>query len=187
MGFILGRGRNARETYPTAQEMSGGAAAAALRNRNVSGPHSLTTPYTPAQNNPASPFAAVLFTPRVSGVLQVGVALSVVNGSDADVYGVLVNILNGTGLSVTGGEVTDDGWVLGTNTPPTIGGVTAPGQLLGEVFESILAGAPQSFLSFDISKPVNTPIIIQAGIAEVGTGHALAGFLVTGLSVVELP
>lgn len=176
------------ETYPPT---AASGASASLLNRNVSGPHSLTAPYTPPQSTPTDPFAAILFTPRVSGVIQVAVALSVVNGSDADVYGVLVNILNGTGLSVTGGEFTDDGWVLGTTagTPPVIGGTTAPGQLLGEVFESIAAGEAQSFLSFSISKPelVGTPIIIQASMAETGTGHAIAGFLVTGLSVVELP
>ncbi len=74
-------------------------------------------------------------------------------------------------------------------TPPAIGGTSAPDQLLGEIFEAVASGAPQSFLSFFVSKPfpLNVPIIIQASMIEVGTGHALANFLVTNLSVIELP
>ena len=183
---LIGRGRYRTEAYPVAGASS---AVSALQNRNISGPHSLTVPYTPATTTPATQFAAVLFTPRVSGVIQVSVGLAVVNGATADTYAVLVSTLSGTGLTVTGGETTDDGWVMGTNTPPVIGGVSAPDQLLGEIFEAVAITGSQSFVSFGISKPfpVGVPIVVQAGMAEAGAAHDLTGFLITGLSVVELP
>jgi len=186
MSRVIGHGRYGRSVYPVTGL---GAAAAALLNRNVAGPHSLDVPYTPPQNLPTDPFAAIVFTPLASGVLQVSVSLSVSNGATGDNYGMQVSSLSGTGLTVTGGEVTDDGWVLGTNTPPVIGGVTAPDQLLGQAFEPVAANAPQSFLTFVVSQPFtrNVPVIIQAAMVEAGTGHSLAGFLVNGCSVIELP
>jgi hypothetical protein len=187
MSHVIGR-RNGRETYP--EVGTGGAAAAAFRNRNVAGPTPLVAPFTPATNPTVSPIAAVLYTPRVSGVVQVASTIGFINGAVAETYGLVGEILTGTGLSVTGGAVTTDGWVMGSTVPPVIGGagvVTA--QIMGEGVDAILANTDGGLSTFAISQPlaVGTPVVIRIGLLQIGGGNEIATLAILNLSVLELP
>jgi hypothetical protein len=184
---IIGRGRYAGETYPDGLP-SAGAAAAALRNRNVAAPTALSAPFTPPGGG--SIIAAVLFTPRVSGVLQVSTNVLLENGSDADTYATVTLIIPGTNLTVTGGEATSDGWVMGTTTPPVIGGTPASPIFTLESLDAIAGNAFGSLLAFGISTPalpLGVPVAIVLELAETGSGHALAQVDIGNLSVMELP
>lgn len=185
MGSVIGRGRNARETYPEGSAGAAGAASAALRNRNVTGSTALTVPFTPSN----SVIAAILFTPRVSGVLQISATLLVQNGAGADDFTAVMEAVPGTGLTVTGGETTTDGWVMGSATPPVVGGVTGVPSLVLEGFDTLGANANGSFTLYGISNPmtVGEPMVALVLITESGGGHALDQLVIANLSITELP
>lgn len=175
------------ETYPETGGRAG--AAGALLNRNVAAlPFALNSPFTPDSGGFGSLVAAIVFTPKVSGVIQVATSLDLVNGSDAEIYSLAVGLSTGTGLTVSGGENTSNGWVMGSTTPPVVGGTSALAQLLGVDIAAIGSGAPGALSTFGISQPttVGTPVLITVTIAQTAT-HALAGIAAFGLSVVELP
>jgi len=188
MGNIIGFGRRAREAYPA----TGGAAAAttsALQNRNVALPGALAVPFTPANGV----LAAILFTPRVSGVIQVAASVLAENGTDAETYLMGVEVLPGTGLSVTDGDMTIDGWVVGTTSAPVVGGTPgSPVMVLEDISAPLLSGASGGLSVFGISDnvsrlPLGVPVVIVVVLGEAGSGHALAQLAVTNLSVMELP
>ena len=178
-------GRKGGETYPEGSAGAAGAASAALRNRNVVGSTALTVPFTPSN----SLIAAILFTPRVSGVLQVSMDLLVQNGAGADDFIAVIEAVPGTGLNVSGGETTTNGWVMGSTTPPVIGGVTGTPSLVLEGFNSLGANANGSFNLYGITNPmtVGEPMVVLVVLTESGGGNALAQLVIANLSVVELP
>lgn len=147
----------------------------------------LTAPFTPSN----SLVAAALFTPRVSGILQVSGTLLVQNGGNADNYAMIMSVNSGTGLSVSGGESTSDGWVMGSATPPVVGGSTT-GVVTFEGFTSLAASAFGDLSVFgvmppDLAQPIGVPLLIGMLLTEVGSGHALATLAVGNLVVMELP
>lgn len=185
--FLIGKGRTARETYPSAP---GGSAVNALRNRNVSAPESLTVPFTPATSPSVSIIAALLYTPRVSGVILATALLDITNGATGDTYGLSLAVFSGTGLSVTGGAVTSNGWVLGSTVPPVVGGAgVALEGLLGSSTDTLGANAQGTLaVAAAISQPlpVGVPVVIEAIIDSLA-GHPLAAIAFTSLSILELP
>lgn len=185
MSRIIGRGRYAGEVYPEGTAGAAGAATAALRNRNVAIPGALTAPFTP--NN--SIIAAALFTPRVSGIVQVSASVVVQNDVVGETYAFVLAVTPGTGLTVTGGEATVDGWVVGSNTSPVVGGVTGTPVLGIEDFAVLISGEARQLVAFGISDPlpVGVPAVISVTLGQVGGGHALAQIAILNLSVMELP
>lgn len=186
--YIIGRGRYAREVYPDGLAAAG-AATAALRNRNIAGARALT-PYTPSTGGDF--IAAVLFTPKVSGVLQISAEIAVQNGGVADVYTMSSVIVNGTGLSVSGGEATIDGWHIGTSPFPTIGGVLGAIALsVGDIL-TLVGGQNATASAFGISPqtsplPLGVPVLVGTILAESVAGHSLAQIAIVNLTVLELP
>ena len=187
MGHLIGRRGYSRETYPLAQ----GAASGASRNRNVSVPETLVAPFTPATGGPGSLVAAILYTPQVSGVIQVSALLGVSNGASPDTYELGMAIFSGTGLTVTGGSVTSNGWVMGTTVPPVVGGSgVALAQLIGVSVNTLPANASGDFaIGAAISQPlpVGIPVVIELLLLEVGGGNSLSAVAFSSLSVLELP
>jgi hypothetical protein len=184
MARILGRGRNVFGTYPEGSAAAG-AAVAALRNRNIADTTILTVPFTPAN----SLIAAILFTPKVSGVLQLSSNLLLQNGAGADTYALAMEIIPGTGLSVSGGETTSNGWVIGSGTPPVIGG-TIGSPVIGVEALTALAGNADGSLTpsgFSQPLPIGVPVVIAVVLTEVAGGNALVQLAFTNLSVMELP
>jgi hypothetical protein len=187
MSHIIGRGRRAGETYPSPPN----AALGASRNRNVAVPTSLTS-FTPATTPSVSLIAALLYTPRVSGVIQATALLDLINGAAPETYAMAIAVATGTNLSVTGGESTSDGWVIGSTTPPVIGGTGVA--ILGELGTSVVALAAagsQGDLAvaaaiFSQSLQIGVPVVIEVLITELGGGNALAGIAFTSLSAIEL-
>jgi hypothetical protein len=180
--------RRGSEAYPIGLAAVG-AATAALRNRNVAaGPISLNAPFTPSDSGFGSIIAAILFTPRVSGVLQVSSTFQLANGVDAEAYAVAMQVFTGTGLSVTGGEATSNGWVVGSTTPPIVGGAGAVTDLPGADVVTLAGGGNGALVTFGITQPqaVGTPLVLQLGLAQ-NDSHALAGIAAFCLSVLELP
>lgn len=192
MSFVTGHGRYARATYPS----TGGAAAAAtaaLRNRNVSVvPAGLTAPFTPVSGAIPSLLAAILFTPKISGVIQATAILSIVNGATPEPYALEMSIDTGTGLSVTGGESSSNGWVVGSNTPPVVGGsgIVSPEQILGICSIELLAnGQGTVSVASAISQPVpvGVPVVVKVAIGSTSGTSPLTTLLFSSLSVLELP
>jgi hypothetical protein len=185
---IIGRGRYAREAYPEVGQSS--AAVGALRNRNVAGPTTLVG-FTPQTNPSFDIVAALLYTPKVSGVVMATALLDLSNGASADTYAIGVAIATGTNLTVTGGAGTSDGWVIGSTVPPIVGGTgVALSQLLGTSTQ-FLAATDQGDLAVAaaISQPlqIGVPVVIEVMLSELGGGHALANLAFTSLSALELP
>lgn len=188
MGFLYGRGRNARGTYPEGQISAGGVTAAALRNRNIALATNLVAPFTPA----ASLIAAIAFTPKVSGVLQVSANIGLNNGVDTERYSLAMITSAGTGITVTGGASTSDGWMMGSTVPPVIGGVIGGIQFSVQDITASLGNGDGSVLSvFGISPapslPLGVPAVVRVFIAQLGGGHALSSLSILNLSVLELP
>lgn len=187
MGRILGRGRYVYGTYPSPPNAS----AIALQNRNVAEVTSLGSPFIPATSPNSVLIAAILFTPRVSGVVQVTALLTLANGAAPETYAMAVQIATGTGLSVTGGEVTSNGWVIGSLVPPVIGGAgIAIVQGLGSVAQAVAAsGSGDLAIASAISQPlpVGVPFIIEVVLTELGGGNSIDQLAFTSLSVIELP
>jgi phosphoribosylcarboxyaminoimidazole (NCAIR) mutase len=98
-----------------------------------------------------------------------------------------------TNPTVTGGDTTVDGWVMGTTSLPVVGGTPGSTTLALEAFTpSLIAGAPGSMQVFGISDqvtplPIGVPVVIAVLLGEIGGGHALAQLAVANLSVMELP
>jgi hypothetical protein len=186
--FIIGRGRYAREGYPEVGQ--GGAAAGALRNRNVATTLSFPA-FTPATSPSTSLVAALLFTPRVSGVIMATALLGLVNGAAPETYGLVVGIATGTGLSVTGGSSASNGWIVGSTVPILIGGTPTLTQVFGESAVALAASGQGSLnVAAAISQPlpVGVPVVIEVLLTEIGGGHALSGQSVfSSLSALELP
>lgn len=177
--------RRSSEIYPEGAP-GGSAATAALRNRNVALIGSLTAPFTP--NN--SLIAAVLFTPRVSGVVQVSANVLLQNGGTGDTYLIVLGAQPGTGLTLTGGEITVDDWVAGTNTPPVLGSTSLGTPVLAvQDYVPLLASAVGALSAFGISDPLplGIPSLVVLSLTEVGGAHALAQVNIPNLSVMELP
>jgi hypothetical protein len=179
---IIGRGRYAREAYPSPPN----AATGALRNRNVAGSVALVAPFTPS----GGIIAAILFTPKISGVVQVSATIGMTNGVTPDIYTTIAYVVPGTGLSVTGGASTINGWVVGSTVPPLIGGVTGVPVPISSAVAAIAGGASGTLLPFGISQPllpVGVPVVIFMDLSETGGGNALADLGFVNLSVLELP
>lgn len=172
------------EVYP--QTGGPGAAAGALLNRNIAGLQTLDAPFTPS----GSLIAAIAFTPRVSGIVQVSGNLLLTNGTDAETYIGAMGVETYTGLTVTGGEVTDGGWVMGTTTPPVLGGAADSSILALEAISKLTSGESGSMSFFGITPlalPIGTPSLVAVILSQTGGGHALAGVGIANLSVIELP
>jgi hypothetical protein len=170
------------EAYPS----TGANAAGALANRNAAGVQTLDAPFTP--NN--SLIAALAFTPRSSGIVQVSGNLILTNGADADTYVGILGAQDYTSLVVAGGSVTDNGWVMGTTTPPTVGGTPGTSILTLESFSKLGSGESGSLTFFGISSSaltIGVPSLIALLLTQIGGGHALAGIGIANLSVLELP
>lgn len=185
--FIIGRGRYAREAYPSPPS-----AGSALRNRNVAAvPRTMSGPFTPAGGPGFSVIAAILFTPKTSGVIDVTALLNVINGASPDTYGMAVEIVTGTSLSVSGGESASDGWVVGSNTPPVVGGVgLATAQFLGISSKTTAANAQTDLnVAAAVSQPVSVgvPVVVQVVLSEVGGGNPIAELVFSSMSILELP
>lgn len=185
MGLIIGRGRYKTGVYPSGSTVAAGAAVAALRNRNVALIGSLTAPFTPSN----SIIAAILFTPVVSGVVQVSANVLAQNGGTGDTYVLGLGAGPGTGLTVTGGEITVNGWVAGTNTPPVVGGTPGTPVLAVQAYTPLLASASGSFDVFGISDPlpIGVPSVVLLSMTQVGGGHSLAQLAIADVTVMELP
>ena len=188
MSYLIGRGRTARETYPEAQR---NASDGALLNRNVAIPTVLDAPFTPATGPSVSIIAAIVFTPKVSGVIQVTALLDLGNGETDETYSMQVAVMTGTNLTVTGGESTSNGWVMGSTTPPIVGGTgVTTSQLLGSsVRELSSTGDGDLNVAAAVSQPVGSvgvPIVIQIQLLSVD-GDDLDSLSFTSLSVLELP
>lgn len=183
---IIGFGRRAREAYPPNLAATG-AATAALRNRNVAAPTTLASPFTPGGS---SLIAAVVFTPRVSGILQLSATLALQNGVDPDTYGMVMETAEYTGLTVTGGSATSDGWVMGTTVPPVIGGVFVTSSPINQDERAVGANALSDLTAFGITAapalPLGVPVAIVVLISGPGA-HALAQVGFANLAVMELP
>ena len=177
-------GQRRGETYPGPKNSASGA----LQNRNVAGVTVLAVPFTPSVS-PGSILAAILFTPKVSGVLQIAASLALANDVTGDTYALGAEIFTGTGLTVTGGAVTTNGWVMGSTVPPVIGGASVFNQLVGEAAETVVASGQASLNLFGISQPVpvGVPVVILVALTEVGGGHAVTSLDFINLSVIELP
>lgn len=150
----------------------------------------LTTPFTPGVGA-GSLVAATLFTPRVSGVIQVTATLAVINGATPDTYGLATTIFSGTGLTVSGGEALNNGWVLGSNTPPVVGGAgVAFDQLVGEAILALAAsgqGTLSAAAAISQPLPVGVPVAVEVALIELGGGNPVATLAFVSLSVLELP
>ena len=185
-GFVIGRGRNGRETYPTSAGAggSGGSAVTALQNRNVAADTALVAPFTPS----GGVLAAVLFTPKVSGVIQIAASLAAVNSSgSADVDVAELAIQQGTGLNVTGGATTVNGWHMGSTVAPTVTGVFgATPLILEDLANTVGSGDSGTFLMFGVSTPlpVGVPVVIAL---TLNGSKSLSQLTITNLSVYELP
>lgn len=187
MSHVIGRGRNARETYP---QSSAGSAQAASRNRNVSVPATVSETFTPATGPSGSLIAAISFTPKVSGFIRVSTNIAFTNGAGADVFETTAVAVTGTNLSVSGGSETSNGWVLGLNTPPVIGGTPASGVEMGVAGQAVAATDQGVLLTFGTnSSPfeIGVPIVIELIMAQSNGGHSIAGVQFIQLSVVEEP
>lgn len=180
---IIGYGRRAREGYPGT---AGGAAAGALRNRNVAGLTELS-PFTPVGT---STIAALVFTPRVSGVVQVAASIALTNGATTDTYSLGLLVFTGTGFTASGGEATSDGWVMGSDPSPTVGGVTGAPVLAIASILPVAGNASSSFAMFGITTPaqhLGIPLLVVVELIETGGGHPLAAIGIENLSAMELP
>ena len=113
------------------------------------------------------------------------------NGATAETYGMSASIFNGTGLTVTGGENSSNGWISGSNTPPVVGGAgIVQAQILGVGIVALAINGQGSLSLSGISQPlpIGVPVAIEVFLTEVGGGHPIAGPLAFfALSVLELP
>ena len=187
MSHLIGRGRYGRETYP---EPGGGSAVAAAGNRNVSVLTTIAETFAPGTAPDGSLVAAILYTPKVSGNIQVATNLSLSNGATLDTYQSTAVAIVGTGLSVSGGSETSDGWVMGLNTPPIVGGTPSSGVELGVASEAIASGQQGALSTFGMTPTplaLGVPVVIEVFMAETGGGHDLDSVIFIQLSVVEQP
>ncbi len=191
MSRILGRGRYIYGTYPSPSNSS----ASALQNRNVAIPTVMTAPFTPAVP-PGSILAAILYTPRVSGVVQVTAMLDLINGATPEAYALVAEIVTGTGLTVTGGETgtptfsPSNGWVIGSSpNPPVVGGVVTDTNILGAATITLAANENGSLTVSAISQPlpVGVPVVIKFVLEDTGGVADLTTLEFTSLSILELP
>lgn len=186
--YIIGRGRYAREGYPESGQ--GGSATVAARNRSVSQLTTVSETFTPGTAPSGSLVAAILFTPKVSGNVQVATNLTLSNGAASDTYQSTAIAIIGTGLSVSGGSDTSNGWVMGLNTPPVVGGTPTSGLELGVASEAVAAGEQGALSTFGMTPTplaVGVPVVIEVIVAETGGGHDLAEIIFVQLSIVEQP
>lgn len=187
MGNLIGHGRYKTSGYPGTGGAAG-AATAAFRNRNVAQTTVLTVPFVP--ETVGSLIAGVLFTPRVSGIIQVAATVLLKNGAVADTYALVAFVLPGLSLTMTGGEVTSDGWVMGSNTPPVLGGTPGTSALNIEDLTTLGTDENGSLSVFGISAPLSTddaPVAVVIELAQVGGTHQVALLGIANLSVMELP
>lgn len=183
----FGWGRYKTGVYPSGSAAAAGAAVAALRNRNIAAPTTLAAPFTPSGG---SLIAAILFTPRVSGVLQVSGNFLIQNGANGDTYAVAMEVDPGTGLTVTGGSDTSDGWVMGSTVPPVVGGAVGSPILAIEDLVTLATSQSGTLTVFGIStppQPIGVPLVVTVILGETGGSHALDQIAITNLSVMELP
>jgi len=134
--------------------------------------------------------AAILYTPKVSGVVQVNALLDLQNGATPETYGLVATVYDGPGLTVTGGASTSNGWVIGSTVPPIIGGTPNVNQILGGAQVALGANALGNLsITGVISQPlpVGVPVVIEILLNQIGGGHPLAAELFTSLSILELP
>jgi|GEM_PF-2510641 len=181
---IIGRGRHARETYPTRPQSSAGA-----QNLSIGAPPivDFNAPFVPG-TSPPTLFAAKLYTPKTSGLIQVNGNMAVVNDVNAEIYGFGIVVITGTGLSVSGGSVTQNGWVFGTSTPPVIGGVQSGAQIITAAGGSVAASGQLVSAFIGISNPalpVGVPVVLAVEWNSVG-GHGVTGVSMLSISAQEL-
>ena len=192
MGRIIGHGRYARETYPSTGG-SAGAAVSALRNRNVSVvPQVLSAPFSPGVDAGTN-VAAILFTPKVSGVIQVLAQLSLLNGAVGDTYAGSLQADIGTSLTVVAGagSLTSNGWIMGSVAPiapPVIGGTILSTQLFASSGVALIAAENGDVSLSAISQPlpIGVPSVIRVALDAAG-GNSLAAIDIASLSILELP
>ena len=192
MSFRVGR-KGASHSYPSAGGAAG-AAVAALRNRNVAVvPQVLSTASAPFAPGTGTNVAAILFTPKVSGVVQITAMLGLLNGATPDTYAATAAIDTGTGLSVTAGSgsITSNGWIMGATAPvdpPVVGGAISSTSLLGTAGAALVGAENGSIVISAISQPlfVGVPVVIRIELGTIG-GQSLNALDVTSLSVMELP
>lgn len=186
--YIIGHSRYTREAYPP-NIAALGAATAAMRNRNIFPATGLSQPFTPSTS--ASPIAAIVFTPRVSGVLQVAASIVMQNGANPETYEMGLLVFPGTGISVTGGEVTINGWVAGSNTPPIV--AIVPGAPILTIADLVpltpdVQGALAAFGITTPPQPLGVPLLVVVELGEVtGPANPLAQIAIANLSIMELP
>lgn len=181
---IIGKGRYARAVYPVTPRI------AALANRAVAVNTPLDlTGFTPETSPLATNIAARIFTPRSSGIFQVLATMGLLNGAGAETYSLAALLVQGTNLSIGGGQVTSEGWRMGADTPVTIGGVVSSTLLIAQSISAVAANGSQTLNIAALTSPqaVGTPIVIMLAIGELGGGNALAGAFIDALGAYELP
>ena len=178
---IIGRGRTARETYATRAQTQG------AQNLTIGAPPivAFNAPFVPGS---PSIFAAKLYTPKSSGLIQVSGSVGLVNDVNAETFafGIIANF--GTGLSVSGGSVTQNGWVFGTSTPPVIGGVQSGAQIITAAGGSVAASGQLVSAFIGISNPalpVGVPVVLAVEWNSVW-GHGVTGVSMLSISAQEL-
>lgn len=184
MGFVTKR--RGGETYPTSPGAAGGGAAvAALQNRNIASLSILTTPFAPSGNN----IAAIIFTPKVSGVIQVSASLDLQNAAAPDTFTAELAVVPGTGLNITGGSATVGGWRVGSTVAPVVGGALGSPVLLLTASWDAADDEEFSLLMFGLTSPplpVGVPVAIAVILGQSGA-NALSLLAFTNISVYELP
>ena len=185
---LIGRGRYAREVYPSPPN----AASVAAKNRNVAAPPIfLVSPFTPVVGPAGSLLAAILFTPKVSGVIQVTAELLVTDGATGETFTAAAKIIAGTNLTLTGGATTNNGWTLGSTVPPVVGGTgLTTAQVLG-LGEKVFAANEISSLAIAAAVsqplPLGVPVAVEISLASLSGLNPVSGIGVTSLSIMELP
>lgn len=188
MGFLI-KGRRSTETYPQA---GGGAAISALRNRSAAqvGQPALPVPFTPATDPALSLIGARLVTPVASGVFMLLAEIILENGATQDSYDASAFFGTGSGLSVSGGNTTMNGWTFGTTTSPTVGG--SPVLQAAPIASSVqtLPGTDYTTLTLAgtnlVALPIGVPSVIELLLTEVGGGNSLSEIGIS-VSLLELP
>jgi hypothetical protein len=207
MSHIIGRGRYARSTYPQSPSIGlgvSGPSGPVFQLAGATGPTGATGPgislFTgptggtslgqisslPAYTTPSSgagtpnPVAAIVVTPKKTGLFLVLANIIVQNGATADTFLAAVLTGVGTGLTVTGGSTFAGGWTLGTSVPVVVT-PTPTLQFPGGAAELTIPANGIGTLSMSGVNPVplalGVPAVIEVDLLSV-TGVAVAGISV---------
>lgn len=189
MGALIGpRHGKSRETYPSPPN----AASIALRNRSAAQATqpALPVPFTPSNFLPGSLVGARLVTPVASGIFMLLAEFQIENEATQDTYAAAAFFGTGTDLSVSGGNVTVNGWTFGTTTAPTVGGSPALQSAQIAASDQTVPGTDFATLTLVgtnlVALPIGVPSVIELFVFEVGGGHSLSEIGVS-VSLIELP